>query len=116
MVTLYEVITYLFSRQISISSCQSHNVMRCGRSQLTSSFFFLNDPPTTEISPLPLHAALPISLGGGRSLDLTPRVSKIGASPGTIDNVCRGLSAETDPARLKLNYNFPASLREPVKL
>src|SRR5256885_14088828 len=24
-------------------------------------FFFLNDPPTTEISPLPLHDALPIS-------------------------------------------------------
>src|SRR2546430_2959411 len=24
-------------------------------------FFFLNDPPTTEISPLPLHAPLPIS-------------------------------------------------------
>src|SRR2546430_7717694 len=26
-----------------------------------SIFFFLNDPPPTEISPLPLHAALPIS-------------------------------------------------------
>src|SRR2546430_16673084 len=26
-----------------------------------ASFFFLNDPATTEISPLPLHAALPIS-------------------------------------------------------
>src|SRR5258708_33101566 len=26
-----------------------------------SFFFFFNDPPTTEISPLPLHAALPIS-------------------------------------------------------
>src|ERR1041384_8804856 len=24
-------------------------------------FFFFNDPPTPEISPLPLHAALPIS-------------------------------------------------------
>src|SRR5256885_15921124 len=24
-------------------------------------FFFLNEPPPTEISPLPLHAALPIS-------------------------------------------------------
>src|SRR5258705_9039897 len=27
---------------------------------LTSSFFFLNDTATTEISPLPLHDALPI--------------------------------------------------------
>src|SRR2546427_8226436 len=26
-------------------------------------FFFLNDPPPTEISPLPLHDALPIPLG-----------------------------------------------------
>src|SRR2546430_5661177 len=26
-------------------------------------FFFLNAPPTTEISPLPLHAALPIYQG-----------------------------------------------------
>src|SRR2546430_16202976 len=29
-------------------------------------FFFYNDTPTTEISPLPLHDALPI-LGGGQS-------------------------------------------------
>src|SRR2546430_4201600 len=28
---------------------------------LTFIFFFLNDPATTEISPLPLHDALPIS-------------------------------------------------------
>src|SRR5256886_14542676 len=27
-------------------------------------FFFLNDPATTEISTLPLHDALPISVGG----------------------------------------------------
>src|SRR2546430_12576675 len=29
-------------------------------------FFFLNDPATTEISPLPLHDALPISLTANR--------------------------------------------------
>src|SRR5256885_7528868 len=28
-------------------------------------FFFLNDPPTPEISPLPLPDALPICVGGG---------------------------------------------------
>src|SRR2546430_13765359 len=53
------------------------------------SFFFLNDPPPTEFSPLPLHAALPISprarrrhtpdrpaaAGGRRSL-LPPRDSQ----------------------------------------
>src|SRR5260370_39280196 len=30
------------------------------------SFFFFNDPPTTEIYTLPLHDALPISAGVGR--------------------------------------------------
>src|SRR5688500_2198421 len=31
MVTLHEVITFLVSMQISISSLQTHNVNRCGR-------------------------------------------------------------------------------------
>src|SRR5947209_5222103 len=33
MVTLHEVITFLVSLQISISSLQTHNVNRCGRSR-----------------------------------------------------------------------------------
>src|SRR5437016_6696918 len=33
MVTLQEVITFLVSMQISISSLQTHNVNRCGRSR-----------------------------------------------------------------------------------
>src|SRR5258706_16446271 len=33
MVTLHEVITFLVSMQISISSLQNHNVNRCGRSR-----------------------------------------------------------------------------------
>src|SRR2546429_475374 len=33
MVTLHEVITFLASMQISISSFQTHNVNRCGRSR-----------------------------------------------------------------------------------
>src|SRR2546423_14301372 len=33
MVTLHEVITFLVSMQISISSVQAHNVNRCGRSR-----------------------------------------------------------------------------------
>src|SRR5256885_15147113 len=31
-------------------------------------FFFFNDPATPEIYPLPLHAALPISAPGSKSL------------------------------------------------
>src|SRR5690242_18971905 len=33
MVTLHDVITFLVSMQISISSLQTHNVTRCGRSR-----------------------------------------------------------------------------------
>src|SRR5687767_3509541 len=33
MVTLHEVITFLVSMQVSISSLQTHNVNRCGRSR-----------------------------------------------------------------------------------
>src|SRR5690625_7267648 len=33
MVTLHEVITFLVSMQISISSLKNHNVQRCGRSR-----------------------------------------------------------------------------------
>src|SRR5688572_27899316 len=33
MVSLHEVITFLVSMQISISSLQTHNVNRCGRSR-----------------------------------------------------------------------------------
>src|SRR4051794_41951535 len=33
MVTLHEVITFLVSMQITISSLQTHNVNRCGRSR-----------------------------------------------------------------------------------
>src|SRR3546814_14778359 len=33
MVTLHEVITFLVSMKISISSLQTHNVKRCGRSR-----------------------------------------------------------------------------------
>src|SRR2546426_11142777 len=33
MVTLHEVITFLVSMQISISSLQTHHVNRCGRSR-----------------------------------------------------------------------------------
>src|SRR4051794_1721914 len=37
MVTLHEVITFLVSMQISISSLQTHNVNRCGRSRQLNS-------------------------------------------------------------------------------
>src|SRR4051794_41660892 len=38
MVTLHEVITFLVSMQISISSLQTHNVNRCGRSRSEERF------------------------------------------------------------------------------
>jgi len=56
-------------------------------------------------------------LGGGRTFDLTGRVSKIGSGDpfpwGFQDNVCFGLVDEEDEDRLAINYNVTASLREP---
>src|SRR2546427_8355568 len=57
-------------------------------------FFFLNDPPTTEISPLSLHDALPISsavplgssLGGRYRFALEPRHR-------ALDHLARALDA-----------------------
>ncbi len=58
-------------------------------------------------------------LGGGRTFDLSTRLSKIGvASPvdgGFENNVCGALDEE-DELRLKLNFNATASLREPFFL
>jgi len=50
-------------------------------------------------------------LGGGRSLDVTGKVSKL-----VTERVCPGLAGETDTSRLKLNYNVIASLRQPAFL
>src|SRR5256884_9013247 len=47
---------------ISNVPSRSSSVLSCITSRITSSsfFFFLNDPAPPEISPLPLHAPLPI--------------------------------------------------------
>src|SRR5256886_1954310 len=50
MVTLHEVITFLVSMQISISSLQTHNVNRCGRSRHLARKLSLRRPPETELS------------------------------------------------------------------
>ena len=59
--------------------------------------------------------------GGGRSLEVNARTSKIGTGPpfdwGFQRNVCLGLRNEEDSEqgreRLKLNYNVSATMREP---
>lgn len=57
-------------------------------------------------------------LGGLRRFDVTARVSKIGTgeplSWGLQNSVCPGLSEETDPDRLAMNYNVSTSLSEPA--
>src|SRR4051794_9467636 len=62
MVTLHEVITFLVSMQISISSLQTHNVNRCGRSR---------------------HLARKLSLRRNRS---SPHVFQMGAT-GTLTSL-----------------------------
>src|SRR5690349_23600326 len=84
MVTLHEVITFLVSMQISISSLQTHNVNRCGRSR---------------------HLARKLSLRRKRS---SPNVFEMAATERSEERFSR--NAETDlVCRLllekKKNYN-----------
>src|SRR5438477_13169592 len=56
MVTLHEVITFVVSMQISISSLQTHNVNRCGRSRhLARNLSFrikrISPPPIATLFP-----------------------------------------------------------------
>src|SRR2546423_13364502 len=60
---------------------------------LFSFFFFLNDPPTPEISPLPLHDALPIWIAGAADVVRDPSLR------------------HRDPARLAVNFGFDHARR-----
>src|SRR2546423_13691252 len=59
-------------------------------------FFFLNDPATPEISPLPLHAALPIS--GSSSPGPTAATRRTPSAPPTRPRPTRRRSSRP-PAR-----------------
>ncbi len=56
-------------------------------------------------------------LGGGRSLELRGRSSKIGGGEpldfGLQNSICRALAEEQDAGRLKLNYNLTATFLQP---
>src|SRR5476649_2971385 len=83
MVTLHEVITFLVSMQISISSLQTHNVNRCGRSchlarklslrRKRSSPNFFEMAATETITSIILIKLIRVSLGTVRN----PRRFKI---------------------------------------
>jgi outer membrane protein assembly complex protein YaeT len=57
------------------------------------------------------------AFGGGRSLDLSARTSKLGTGKpfdaGLEHNVCGEVGKDRDTNRLKLNYNVSITLREP---
>src|SRR5256885_4267332 len=53
-------------------------------------FFFFNDTPTPEISPLPLHAALPISLPASSLGGLRSRRAARASRPGRHPHELRG--------------------------
>src|SRR3990167_8307585 len=57
---------------VSVSSCRSeeHTSELQSQSNLVCRLFFFNDTATTEIYPLSLHDALPISVGNNDRLDI----------------------------------------------
>src|SRR5258708_4155154 len=83
MVTLHEVITFLVSMQISMSSLQTHNVNRCGRSRHLARKLSLRRKPsssnvfemaaTESITSIILIKLIRVTLGTDRH----PRRSKI---------------------------------------
>src|SRR5437879_11272496 len=58
MVTLHEVITFLVSMQISISSLQTHNVNRCGRSRHLARKLSLRSESGSAGMPRPISYAV----------------------------------------------------------
>src|SRR5260221_174079 len=81
MVTLHEVITFLVSMQISISSLQTHNVNRCGRSRHLARKLSLrrkrSSPNVFEMAARSRHLARKLSLRRKRS---SPNVFEMAAT------------------------------------
>src|SRR5256886_15003073 len=85
-------------------------------------FFFFNDPPTTEIYPLPLHAPLPISARlspacvmpkTSRASDTAPRT----AAAATITGLIRIVRPVGLPCRpLKFLFDDDAQSSAPTKI
>src|SRR4051812_3384264 len=75
MVTLHEVITFLVSMQISISSLQTHNVNRCGRSRHLARKLSLrrkrSSPNVFEMAATESRVSFPLS-----AADLPPSPTK----------------------------------------
>src|SRR5438045_605645 len=93
MVTLHEVITFLVSMQISISSLQTHNVNRCGRSRHLARKLSLSSKrsspnvfemaATETITSIILIRLISVSLGTV-NLNLLILIRLIWVRPGTV--------------------------------
>src|SRR5436305_2524503 len=121
MVTLHEVITFLVSMQISISSLQTHNVNRCGRSRhlarklslrrKRSSPNVFEMAATETITSIILIKLIRVSLGTVRH----PRRFKIVRSEerfsrnAETDLVCRLLLEKKKKSPLVVTYSITVS-------
>src|SRR3972149_3147808 len=63
--------------------------LNSSHSQISYAVFFFNDTAPTEISPLPLHDALPIGRSRSRSISRSPRSSCATARGHTAGNAAR---------------------------
>src|SRR5256885_13971350 len=86
------------------------------RAARTSLFFFLNDPPPTEIYPLPPHAALPISPGSSwLRAGLVPAgvvvaALAVASGPGRRPGASRGRRAAVLGAATGISWGFMAAV------
>src|SRR3546814_10082419 len=105
MVTLHEVITFLVSMQSSISSLQTHNVNRCGRSRhlarklslrrKRSSPNVFEMAATETITSIILIKLIRVSLGTVRHPRRFKLVVKIGRA---VQQECRDLGPSRMPS------------------
>src|SRR2546430_17573989 len=65
-------------------------------------FFFLNDPAPTEISPFPLHDALPISFESQRDGKL------VGVDVDSGDQIAKRLGLAAEPMNMEFKGLIPA--------
>src|SRR2546430_7872936 len=103
MVTLHEVITFLVSMQISISSLQTHNVNRCGRSRHLARKLSLRRKRSSP-NVFEMAATETITSIISKTFGLLRRSEERFSRNAETDLVCRLLLEKNTPSRATFPY------------